>query len=193
MDYQQIVQPNLNIIGRNGYCLAYVEDVFGTPHIYPNATTGWAEAQYKHTELPPSNISVPIWFSFNDPDGHVCVWANGVIHTTTANGMRTFTNIQALLNFMNNGTINEHMVYLGWSEDLANVRIVEGVTMETMNKGDVFNGFAIFKKTPTEDDYNVWVGQTFKEFQYKKIAPEVAAMPTGNFKPYDGKQLFVEG
>ncbi len=125
----QLVQPNLTIVGKPGYCLAYTEDVFATPHLYYNATEGWGKAQFKHTDQPDASIAVPIWFSFDDPDGHVCVWANNQVYSTTAQGMKTFANIQALLNYMNNGTINEHMVYLGWSEDLATVRIVEGGNM----------------------------------------------------------------
>ncbi len=130
---QQLVQPNLTIVGKPGYCLAYTEDVYGTPHLYANATEGWQQAQFKHTDQPPAGLSVPLWFSFDDPDGHVCVWANNQVYSTTAQGMKTFANVQALLNYMNNGTVNEHMVYLGWSEDLATVRIVEESPVEKVD------------------------------------------------------------
>lgn len=61
-----------------------------------------------------------------------------------------------------------------------------------MNSGDVDNGFAIFKKTPTQADKDAWIGQPFKKFMYDKIVPEVAAMPSANVKPYSGPPLFLE-
>lgn len=139
MSYIQIVQPNLGVVGKPGYCLAYVENVFKTSHLYANASEGWRNAKYKHTGQPPNNVIVPIWFSFKDPDWHVCIWSKGIIYTTTAQGMKQFGSIQALLNFMNNGTVNEEMVYLGWSEDLAGVRLVKGVTMPTVPPQNAVN------------------------------------------------------
>lgn len=59
-----------------------------------------------------------------------------------------------------------------------------------MNDGDVINGFAIFKRTPSPEDLAVWTGQTFKKFQYEKLADGVAKMPPPNMKPYDGPQLY---
>lgn len=132
LTYSQVKNPNLAAPGRPGYCLAYVEDVFGTIHKYPSATVGWASATRKHIGAqPPSNVSVPIWFKFKYPDGHVCVWVKGKVHTTTEEGVKVFDSIHALLDYMNHGAVNEEMVYLGWSEDLASSEIVRPVPSPT--------------------------------------------------------------
>lgn len=120
MDYTQLIQPNLSIVGQDGLCLAYVRAVFGATGSYPSATVGWQDAQYKHSGNPPSNISVPVWFSYNGPDGHVAVWAEGTIHSTSAQGMKTFSSISSLCAWMGEG-----MTYLGWSEDVDKLRVVQ--------------------------------------------------------------------
>jgi hypothetical protein len=135
--YEQAIQPNLSIVGQDGYCLVYVHEVFGVPAEYPSATVAWQSAQFPHPgETPPSNIAVPVWFSYNGPDGHVAVWDKGTIYSTSAQGDKTFPSIQALVSWMGEG-----MTYLGWSEDINSVRVVQpqGATMETFNEGDRAN------------------------------------------------------
>ena len=120
MSYEQLVQPNLSVVGQPEECLAYVREVFGATSEYPTAAAGWENAQYKHAgEQPPAN-SVPIWFSYNGPDGHVAVWNNGTIYSTSKEGDKTFPSIQELIDWMNEG-----FVYLGWSEDVDSKRVVE--------------------------------------------------------------------
>lgn len=132
MNYQQLIQPNLKVIGTAGDCLIYVREVFGVPAKYLTATLAWQNSQYKHSGTPPP-VAVPIWFSYNQPAGHVAVWDNGKIYSTTAQGDKTFSSIQALMNY-----IGEDIQYLGWSEDINNVRVVEGedmgLTADQVNK-----------------------------------------------------------
>lgn len=101
-------------------CLAYVTEVFGVPAKYPSATVGWANAQYKHPEQPPSGVSVPVWFKYNGPDGHVAVSTPSGIYSTSSQGDKIFGSIQQLVSWMGEG-----MTYLGWSEDVNNVRVVQ--------------------------------------------------------------------
>lgn len=127
MEYEQLKQPNLSIIGSEGLCLVYVREVFNVPAKYGTATIAWNNAQYRYSnQEPPNNISVPIWFSYNGPDGHVAVWHNGVIYSTSAQGDKTFTNIPELVSWMGEG-----FVYLGWSEDLNGERVVEPIPTPT--------------------------------------------------------------
>lgn len=196
MNYQQLVQPNLNATGQPGLCLAYVEDVFKTPHTYYNATEGWEKAQFKHTDQPPPSISVPIWFSWQ-VDGHVAVWANGTIYSTTAQGVRTFVSIPALMAYIGGG-----ITYLGWSEDLENVRIVKGVTMEPWNSGDTYNLLwqTINKQTADEAkaagyfgdesgrDPKIAMYDIINSEQYAQM--KQAAWAPSNFVPYNGTQLY---
>jgi len=124
--YQQLKQPNLSVVGQPEMCLAYVRAVFGATGEYATAAIGWQQAQYKHVGTPPSNISVPIWFTYDGPDGHVCLWNQGTLHSTSAKGMVTFPSIQALINWM-----GEDFEYLGWSEDVDGERVVEPVPSPT--------------------------------------------------------------
>lgn len=134
MSYNQLKQPNLTVVGQEGLCLAYVTEVFGIPNKYPSATVAWQDAQYPHpNETPPINISVPVWFKYDGPDGHVAVWSNGVIHSTSAQGMKTFNSIQELCTWMGEG-----MTYLGWSEDINSIQVVESEE-EMFNEGDRLN------------------------------------------------------
>lgn len=122
MNYDQLIQPNLTIVGQDGECLVYVREVFGVPAKYPTASAAWQNA-IQHTGTPPSNVAVPIWFSW-ETDGHVAVWDNGTIYSTTAQGDKTFSSIASLTAF-----IGEGIEYLGWSEDINNVRVVQGASM----------------------------------------------------------------
>lgn len=88
-------------------------------------------------------------------------------------------------------------VYLHLSKQLVTKgQVLKGGDVEPadyrMNEGDVINGFAIFKRTPSQLDIDVWVGQPFKKFQYEKLADGVAKMPPQGVKPYQGKELFVK-
>jgi hypothetical protein len=123
MNYEQLRTFIPSVTAPAGDCLIYSREAFGIPAKFPTATSGWDNAVYKHEgETPPSNISVPVWFSYSGPDGHVAVWVNGVIHSTSARGMQTFNSIQALIDWMNEG-----FVYLGWSEDIDGVSVVQEV------------------------------------------------------------------
>jgi opacity protein-like surface antigen len=125
VNYQQLIQPNLSVVGQNGECLVYVREVFRVSAKYATATAAWENAQYKHSGTPPAN-AVPIWFSW-EADGHVAVWDNGTIYSTTAQGDKTFASIQALMDYIGGG-----IAYLGWSEDINNVRVVQGENMSPM-------------------------------------------------------------
>lgn len=127
--YQQLLEPNLGVVGYSGLCLKYVTEVFGVPPKYPSASVAWQNARFKHTGTPPNN-SVPIWFSWQ-VDGHVALWDNGLIYSTTAQGVKTFKSIQALMNYIGGG-----IAYLGWTEDINNVKVV-GETMTGLTKQEI--------------------------------------------------------
>ncbi len=123
MEYRQIKEPNLSIVGREGWCLAYVTEVFGIPGKYPTAISGWENAQHKHTGMPPANVAVPVWFSYNGPDGHIAAWVPGKgVYSTSARGDKVFSSVEALVAWMGEG-----FKYLGWTEDLNGVNVVQEV------------------------------------------------------------------
>ena len=125
MTYTQLKQPDLNVIGQEGLCLAYVTEVFGVPNFYPSAINAWQNAQLPHAnEQPPTDVSVPVFFSYNGPFGHVAVSVPGKgVYSTSALGDEIFSDVAHLVSWMGEG-----MTYLGWSEDVNKVKVVQGVT-----------------------------------------------------------------
>lgn len=132
MSSSQLVTPNLNTAGNIGYCLAFVESAYGTGHLYPYAYNGWQATQYKHEDQNfPDGMYVPIWFSYmvgNTNEGHVAIrmpdgrvlsspWQQG---TTQA----ILPNIDELVRIYSDNGVHP-LTYLGWSEDIAGVQVVE--------------------------------------------------------------------
>ena len=123
MNYEQVINPNTNITWVNEMCLMDVREAFGVTNVgYPTAIANWnASTEFNHpNQTPPSNIAVPIYFTYSGPDGHVCLWDNGQIYTSSAQGKQTFPSIQALINWM-----GEDFKYLGWSEEIENTPVVK--------------------------------------------------------------------
>lgn len=121
--YDQVISPNTNIAWVNEECLQDVREAFGVGAKFPTAIANWnANSAVNHPgATPPSNISVPIFFSIPSvPDGHVCLWNNGIIITSSARGKQTFSSIQALIAWMNEG-----FEYLGWSEEIESTPVVK--------------------------------------------------------------------
>lgn len=121
MEYQQVKAANPNITWINEACEEDVRNTFAIPTHFPTAIADWnASSATNHpNETPPSNIQVPIYFSYEGPDGHVALWDRGVIYSSSSHGKQTFTSIQALINWM-----GERFKYLGWGEKMDNVTVV---------------------------------------------------------------------
>lgn len=121
--YEQLIHPNTNITWVNEMCLNDVREAFGVTNVgYPTAIANWnASTEFNHpNQTPPSNVAVPIYFTYSGPDGHVCLWDNGTIYTSSAKGKQIFTSIQALINWMGEG-----FHYLGWSEMIEKTSVVK--------------------------------------------------------------------
>jgi hypothetical protein len=120
--YTQLKPANLNVVGIPGECLVYVREVFGVSAKYPTATSGWENASYKHIgEQPPTDVDVPVWFSWN-VDGHVGVSVPGEgVYSALERGVEVKASVAVLATAIG-GT------YLGWSEDVDGVRIVQPAT-----------------------------------------------------------------
>jgi hypothetical protein len=132
--YKQLINPNTNITWVNEMCLMDVREAFGVTNVgYPTAIANWnASTEFNHpNQTPPSNVAVPIYFSIPSiPAGHVCLWDNGTIYTSSAKGKQVFTNIQALINWMGEG-----FVYLGWSEMIEKTSVVKFVPAPAPSSG----------------------------------------------------------
>jgi LysM repeat protein len=117
--YEQLKPANLGIVGIPGFCLTYVRKVFGVGAKYPTALNGWENAVYKHAgETPPTDVDVPVWFSWAD-EGHVGVSFPGRgVYSVMKAGVVCLPNVTDVATYIR-GT------YLGWSEDIDGVRVVQ--------------------------------------------------------------------
>jgi len=128
MTYQQIVSPNPNIPCQPGWCLQYVRQTFGAPVVEPTATAGWENAEFKHADMAfPDNCAVPVWFSLaTEPAGHVALrMADGSVYSTSDDS--TVPHHHPSLDDLIAYYWRNPLTYLGWSEDISKVRVVESV------------------------------------------------------------------
>jgi len=197
MNYTQLVTPNpegkwnyyvwqenkwyYNIGCLPGWCLAYVENALGTSHLYKNATEAREASQHFHTDLPPLGICVPLHFSMDDvPDGHIALWmSDGTVYSTT-NQSTTPVHHKSLDDLI--ATYKKcypTFTYLGWSEDLATIRIVKEnsdmITKEDVSIVRIINSEV--EGYPLEDTHAgkfdeqemaAWVGKDFRDFIWSR-------------------------
>lgn len=137
MAWKQIVKPNVNVPGYSGGCLAYVDDGVNPPKRQPTAQVSWqyaVDTKVAHIgEEPPTGVWVPVYYSINNGPwagyGHV-VWFYSDGKTTKLYdsefgcGARSgpYSGGVDLFNYM-----GWQMSYLGWSEAVDGLRIVENV------------------------------------------------------------------
>lgn len=133
MSWSQTRSPNLSTAGNIGYCLAFVEAAYATPHgMYSYAYQGWEGTVAKHEDQNfPEGMDVPIWFSYmvgSTNEGHVAIkLANGTILSspweqgTTQAVLPSIAELERI--YSDNGV--HPLIYLGWSEDLCGVQVVE--------------------------------------------------------------------
>lgn len=120
MAYRQLKPANPGVPGKSGYCLVYARTVFGVASKYASASLAYRAAQYKHTGALPSDVAVPVWFSWKT-DGHVAVSVPGKgVYSTTSQGVKVFPTPAACATYIGGGC-----KYVGWSEDINGVRVVQ--------------------------------------------------------------------
>jgi hypothetical protein len=111
--------------------LKYVQDAFGTDHPDPDAMNAWNDnyGSGNHTSLPPAGKTVPVYFSLgNVPQGHVAISLDdGKIASSTRAGTFPQGYIHPNLNDLIAvyGKYNGGCTYLGWSEYVGTVHVVE--------------------------------------------------------------------
>ncbi len=119
--YEQLAMPNLDIEGHAGFSLAHISECFSGEKVYPCAMAAFSDTKYRHSSLDPlPDAYVPVWFSTPEHNfGHVMIWDPnkrmlfGTPRSDYGAQYFTFENI-----------VNAKTFYLGWSEDIAGVRVV---------------------------------------------------------------------
>lgn len=141
--YRQLVTPTADVSAAAGSCLAFVQDVYAAPKRYKSAWIAWENTAKKHIE-PLPEASVPVWFShygtYGKPPtyenwGHVVAYFPGTGFLSspgTGYGSEWLPTIQAVEQRFNSN-------YVGWSEDLNGLQIVEYVNTPTPEDDDMAN------------------------------------------------------
>jgi hypothetical protein len=105
-----------------GWCLWHVEEAYGVPHWYGDATAAWENAQRKHPTSDPNSIprGVPIyWTGGSSGHGHIAISA-GDGHCWSTDIKRTGFFDRCPIDQIRQ---NWGLTLAGWSEDLAGVTI----------------------------------------------------------------------
>lgn len=170
---KQLVSVRYNVSAAAGDCLWFTQESLSVPHMYAVAWDAWEAAKYKHEDqLFPSGVAVPIFFDWSATikwsdgvwrktrAGHAAwVDASGIIHSSPLSGVGsvTFSSVAQLVAAFGNG-----IRYVGWTEDLSGVRVMEGETMAASEqKVDeltvrlAYNN-GLFRQ-PSDDELKHWV------------------------------------
>ena len=130
--WKQLRDADMSVGYEGGWCLKYVQDAYHTDHPYPTALSAW-NANYGNGnhpgELPPAGKTVPVYFSLgNVPAGHVAISLDdGMVASSSQGGVHSSPYFhQNLANIIwVYGKYNGGCTYLGWSEYVGTVRVVE--------------------------------------------------------------------
>jgi hypothetical protein len=139
MPYRQLVEPNLSASRPAGWCLAFAQDVYGAPVRYRSAWDAWeAIPDKKFGGLP--DVSVCVWMShWGTYQGEYANWGHVVAYVPSKGflsspargvGQQWFDTIEQVERTFN-------AKYVGWSESLNGLQIVEWFENPTPDKRKV--------------------------------------------------------
>lgn len=134
MGFRQLVAPNLETKDDPGWCLRFVGNAFNTkPRPSPDAWHAWKNAKHQHTDGLP-NVAVPVffyWYGTIDKVtknwGDVAIWVpgRGVFGTPlrgSGKSNRWDPDVASRAR-----AIGGQSYYVGWTEDLNTVKLVERI------------------------------------------------------------------
>ena len=160
--YIQLVTPNYNIPYVGGLCEGFVEGTVGqatlpTPSnpvtygVYPTAIAAWNASKDNHpNELPPLGLRVALYFTLgSNKAGHTAIQLeDGRVASSTQSGWHPTAyihhNLQNLINTY--AKANGSCTYLGWSEWIGKLRIIQGDQDMIQDTDEEYNRWALTSK-----------------------------------------------
>ena len=153
--WKQLIKPDLGVTDLPGWCLRLVGNAFGLKRRpFKHATEAWNKAQFKRTDPLPTDVAVPVYYSwYGTIDGITQDWGDVAIHVpgkgvfgspkrSDGRGNRFDKTVADRAKWLGGGA-----QYRGWSEDLNLTRLIEKVPdapkpvtggAYTIKKGDTF-------------------------------------------------------
>jgi hypothetical protein len=141
MAYRQLRAPNLSTTDIPGWCLRLVLHAFGFNGGAEYARAEWDRNPHKHTDGLPGDVAVPVFFSWvGTIDGITRDWGDvaifvpgrGVFGTPMRGGVnnRWDASVEA-----RRIAIGGNARYLGWTESLNGVKLIEAISNNTPQQG----------------------------------------------------------
>lgn len=161
----QLVNPDLTVSGRIGYCLEYASRlVFHNPAAGTTAWDAWQATQFKHLDQSFPTLSFPVWFSGAAGAGHVAIYTPSGIYSSpykTQTGHNVLTSIAEVERLYG-------VKYVGWSKDILGLKVIkeeDAVPPDyKTNRGDVINFYLnMLGRNPSEDEINAYLNKPWKE------------------------------
>jgi len=165
---EQLIPPNYNQSVEAGLCHQYSRSVFGVDRYYDPSWQNWLNLKYKHEDRKFPDASVPVWFDWwgklkgdlvKKQYGHTAVRdKSGKVYSSplSGTGHAVFNSVDDLVKAFGNG-----MKYVGWSEDINNVRVVQENDMKITREQVMWHYRLIGGVIPSEEEVKSYTGKDY--------------------------------
>lgn len=207
MAYKQLKTPNLNHTDFPGWCLRFVRNSFDIESKYEYAWQAWEASKTKHTGDLPGDAAVPVWFTWTGTiDGVTRNWGDVAIHVPGkgvfgtpmrggGNSNAWHPSVQARAKALGGGA-----KYVGWTEDVNDVRVVEYVpdppkptgNTYTVKRGDTLSKIAAAHGTTWDKLYDLnraIIGPNPNLIKPGQVLQVSAAPPAAHYTVVSGDSL----
>lgn len=142
--WSQLAAADSTVQDGANFCLRFTQKVFKAPALHPSAWSAWLATENKHADANfPDGVAVPVWYSWSgDIDGtgvkdwgHVATrFPDGRVLSSPGSGygQQWFSSVEAQ-------AIAYGCSYVGWSEDLNGLQIVQFTDTPTPEDEDMAN------------------------------------------------------
>lgn len=173
--YKQLIMPLIATQAIASYCLLYTDDAINVPQVSRTQNAQIAHDQAKEKNWVHENQDYPrnVWFvmfwSIDNGDyqgqGHVALAflddaGSLQIHDSEVHrgARKVYTNLDEFYNWF--GSVGTRMTFLGWSEGVDNVKIIDEIKADNVEVKEV-------KADKAKEKYEMWKVYAFPFFVYR--------------------------
>lgn len=179
MAYKQLRSPDLGMTDYSGWCLRLVLHAYGFNTGAEFARQEWDRNPTKHTDPLPSDVAVPVFYSWTGTiDGITRDWGDVAIYVPgrgvfgtpqrgAGNSNRWDSSVEARRAWLGGGA-----QYLGWTEQLNYTPLIQITSAQSAGGSQVFNNdqevqeaYLMLRGNPgTAEERAGWIGQSKQRF-----------------------------